>query len=808
MNTSGRIESTNQIIESLRSQEIIHLSAAELAHNSSGIVVNGEKKINFGSCSYLGLEFDHRLKEAAALALNNFGTQFSSSRAYLSTSLYDQLEDKLAQLFGYPTLVTPTTTLGHISALPVLIDKEDLVIVDHQAHTSMQTALNLVKAQGAKIELIRHNRIDLLEERILQQKGGVRNIWYIADGVYSMYGDYSPVKEIEVLMNKYPQFHFYVDDAHGMSCYGDNGKGYVLSQIDLHPQMVLATSFAKGFASGGGALVVQDADVLQKIRNCGSTMITSGPMQSAALGAAIASADIHLSPEISQLQNELKARIMFTRNLIISKGLPDLSEKESPIFFIGVGLPKVGYNLVQRLHNAGHLVNIGIFPAVPMKNTGIRFTITRLHSYEEIERLIDAIAYHYPIALHEEGIEIDSVYKAFNIEKPQLTAQNNMGLTATNTLKFELYDTILDLDQNVWNSFMSPNGMVDWSNMNLLENSFKRNTECHNNWDFKYMVIRDREDQVILCTFLTISITKDDMLMNEAISSQLENERISTPYFLTSKTLQIGSNVTEGCHLYINRSSPDWQNALRLLFNYLDQLQGVQGCETTIIRDFPADDNVLDDFMIKHGFAKSKMPDSHYITPLGFQNQSEYMSRLSKRSKRHFKENVLRHQEKFTVSVCQSVSPETLSEVYNLYLQVKHKSLSINTFELPFKLFEAISKSPNWEIILLYLKDGPEKAIGMAICHKTNEHYNGMLVGFDCSTNREHNTYRQLMFQVIQRANNLGYNCVELGMSADMEKRKFGSKKKEQVSYVQLRDSYNTLFMSQMAIQEEKALTN
>jgi 7-keto-8-aminopelargonate synthetase-like enzyme len=45
--------------------------------DSNQIVLKGKKVVNFGSCSYLGLEFDPRLKEAAKSAIDHYGTQFS-----------------------------------------------------------------------------------------------------------------------------------------------------------------------------------------------------------------------------------------------------------------------------------------------------------------------------------------------------------------------------------------------------------------------------------------------------------------------------------------------------------------------------------------------------------------------------------------------------------------------------------------------------------------------------------------------------------------------------------------------------------
>src|SRR6185436_14972501 len=119
--------------------------------------------------------------------------------------------------------------------------------------------------------------------------------WYMADGVYSMYGDYAPLKDIMQLLYNHEQLHLYVDDAHGMSWAGKNGAGFAKTILPRHERMFLVTSLNKAFAAGGGCLVYPNDDWKRKVRNCGSTMIFSGPVQPPLLGAAIASAQIHLS---------------------------------------------------------------------------------------------------------------------------------------------------------------------------------------------------------------------------------------------------------------------------------------------------------------------------------------------------------------------------------------------------------------------------------------------------------------------------------------------------------------------------------
>ncbi len=63
-------------------------------------------------------------------------------------------------VFGKPVYVTPSTTLGHIAAIPLLMEKGDAVIMDQQVHNSVKTAVQLIKPEGVHTEIIKHNRMD------------------------------------------------------------------------------------------------------------------------------------------------------------------------------------------------------------------------------------------------------------------------------------------------------------------------------------------------------------------------------------------------------------------------------------------------------------------------------------------------------------------------------------------------------------------------------------------------------------------------------------------------------------------------
>lgn len=410
------IEIIDQMLTSSSRLGITHITTEDERLDGRHIRVNGSDLLNFGSCSYLGLELDKRLISAAVDAVKRYGTQFSSSRAYVSVTLYNEIERLLGEIFDKPVTLASTASLGHMSNIPVLVGDHDAVIYDIQVHASVQTAMELLKPRNVHIEPLRHNRMDILEDRITKLKDKFDKIWFMADGVYSMYGDFLPVHHLKTLLDKYEQFHLYVDDAHGMSWSGKNGSGYVLSQIEFHPKLFLAVGLAKAFGSCGGVLVYPDEDSRRMVRNCGKTLIFSGPIQPPVLGASIASAKIHLSSEIYKLQNELKKRVMHFNAVAQNLQLPLIAETDSPITFIGLGKPIVGYNLVRRLMNLGYYTNLSVFPSVSYNNTGLRSTITTHHTLKDIEGLLNTIAEQLPKALADSQSGMDEVYKYFKLD--------------------------------------------------------------------------------------------------------------------------------------------------------------------------------------------------------------------------------------------------------------------------------------------------------------------------------------------------------------------------------------------------------
>lgn len=325
----------------------------------------------------------------------------------------------MKQIFGFPAIVMPTTMLGHLSCLPSLVSSDDAVILDHQVHNSVQMTSKILKANGTHVEVVRHNRMDYLESRILKLRNERRKIWYLADGVYSMYGNIAPMEDLYQLLQRYEQFHLYIDDSHGMSWTGKHGSGSVLEGMPFHPHLVLMTSLGKAFGASGGVAVFHDQATREFVRNTGSPLIFTGPLQPATLGAAVASAKIHLSDEILGLQNRLKGKIDYFAKKANSLQLPIISKDNTPIFFLGVSRFEVGGKLVKALLDAGFLSCIACYPSVPYNNTGIRFLLTINHDESDIDSLLETVADLLPGILESENFSMEQIWKAFGKEEPR-----------------------------------------------------------------------------------------------------------------------------------------------------------------------------------------------------------------------------------------------------------------------------------------------------------------------------------------------------------------------------------------------------
>lgn len=787
------LDTVNEVFTDAKEEGVLHLYAEGETFNGRTIGIKNRSLFHFGTTGYLGLEQDVRLKEAAIDAIRKYGTQFPLSKSYISNPLYRKLEEKVTEMYGHPIIITKNSTLGHIGVIPSAVKDQDAIILDHQVHWSVQSAAKILKNRSVPIDMIRHNDLNMLEDKIKRYSDQRKKIWYMADGIYSMYGDFAPISDLMTLSQKYPQLNFYFDDVHGMSWIGKNGTGYVLSELgELSENILLFGTLSKTFGASGAVLVCSNKKMYHEIKTFGGPLTFSAQLEPASIAAATASADIHLSPEIYTLQKELRERVAYFNELLQQTDLPLIDENISPVFYIGTGMPKTGYNFVNRLMKEGFYVNLGIFPAVPVKNTGVRITISRHNQKEEIKGLVEAMEYHFPKALEDTHTNRDRVFQAFKLEPKQKEVPK---ILINADLKVQLEDSILKIDKQLWNSLLGKKGLFDWEGMRFLEESFSGNSLREHNWEFRYLMIYDQEQQPILATFMTVGLWKDDMLAAVGASQTIEEESKNDPYYLTSKVLSLGSLFTEGKHLYVDNSHFEKQQALNLLLQTLEKLEYTLKAKMIVLRDF-VDDKGIHTYFQGQGFVRVQMPDSCSIELAKEETLENYISRLSARNRRHLRKEILDTEPLLNIAVLSSCSEDQLEQIEELYSNVHHNNLGLNTFSFPSKLFRKMSKHPNWEFITITPKSEPEKIIGVMLCYKNiHKTYVPAFVGMDYSYLEQYHIYRQLLFQTIKRSIELKYNHIALGLTASFEKRKLGASVYNTYAYIQTADNYTLELM-------------
>lgn len=807
--TAGITETINDMINFGRERDVLHLYAEDESYNGRTIRIKGKEHINFGSCSYLGLDVDERIKEGAIEAIRKYGIHCSSSRTYISSTPHAEYERLMRELFGAPIILTTTTSLGHHAVIPVVVEEGSAIILDQQVHASIQDAALKMVSKGVHVTKIRHSNMEELEAQIIELIVKHDKVWYMIDGIYSMYGDYPPLKKIVELMNKYKQFHLYVDDAHGMSIAGKHGRGVVLSQIGLHKKMILATSLNKAFAvGGGGVFVFPDEELCKKVMNCGGPLIFSGPIANATIGAGIASAKIHLSDEIIQRQEQLKEKLHYCHELLLKYNLPVVSNQDAPINFVGCGLTKVGVNMVKRMMNDGFYVNLAMFPAVPDICTGVRFTITLHHTKEDIDNLVAKLAYHFPKALQEEGRTFADLQRAFRkVATFKEFSMETEVKPANDDYILQHETTIEKIDKDLWNKLIGSKGVNDWNQMKFFEQSFSGHELPEHNWNFHYYIVRDKENTPVLATYFTTTLAKDDMFSPAAVSKQLEYERKDNPYYLTSTTFTMGCLLSIGEHIYIDRTRADWKKAMMILLDEVWKEQDRQKATVLSLRDFDPNDQEMHSFFLDQSFIKMDIPDGHIIDNLDWNNVEDFLGQMNSDKRKYMRKRVLGFENRYEINLINNASENELDHYYQLYKNVSDKNHEIVVFDLNKKFFESVIKHPQWEFLELKLKpeydNRPErKAVGIVISYRTDENYCGLIAGMDYDFAEENGVYPQTMWQTIKRASQLKLKTINLGYTASQNKRKFGAKNFKNVAYVQMRDSFNAQLISTIANKE------
>lgn len=370
------------------------------------ITLGGQTVANFGLASYLALGDDKRLARAAKDAIDRYGTSYSSSIAYTAVPLYGEVSDGLSQMFESHVVLAPTTTLAHMAALPALVSPGDHVFADSMVHASVRAATQALQASGTGVQLVPHDDLSALEEHLIEI-GDSGHVWFLTDGVFSMYGDVCDAVGINDLLERYENLSVYCDDAHGFGWSGKHGRGIYLDRAGWHERLVVVAGLSKSFGATGGVVATTDERRARAISFTGGPLVFGGPIPPAALGAAVASAAIHLSDELPVKQAELMRRIDFVNQFSEEIGLALSARDRTPLWYLDVGDGYKMTDLLSAMKQSGFFLNAAGFPVVPIGHAGVRFTITLYNSLQQIEDMLSCLREKQLEIVGDTEIEID-----------------------------------------------------------------------------------------------------------------------------------------------------------------------------------------------------------------------------------------------------------------------------------------------------------------------------------------------------------------------------------------------------------------
>ncbi|WP_281225431.1 aminotransferase class I/II-fold pyridoxal phosphate-dependent enzyme [Flavobacterium aquiphilum] len=792
INHNNYLDVVDSVWTSAKEKGIMHINSEEQHFDGTKFTINGNELINFGTCGYMGLETHPDLIANSIQLTKKFGTQLSMSRAYVRPTYIQELEELMSQIFdGNKVICYTSTSNAHISVISTIIKPDDLIILDQQVHFSVQFPCKNMKLQGTDVKMVRHSDYLMLEEMIQENYNQYHRIWYMADGVYSMHGDLPNTSVLKRMLNKYPKLNLYFDDAHGMAWEGKNGAGHIYNQLGVNNRIVLISTLAKGFGCVGGTAIFADPEMYRKVDIFGGPLSYSHPLSPANVGAAIASAKIHLSSDIYKYQAELRELMDYMNKRLAEKNLTNISSPDSPIYFIGGGLNKVTRNFVHRILQEGIYVNTAIFPVVPNDKSGLRFTLTRHNTKQDIDLFTDVMEYHLPKAIEEEGDSVERVYEEFgySVERIQGTILSNNTATDSNLISEE-YTAIQDINPGIWNKMFKDRGNISHSGMQCMEEIFSNNEKLEENWSFHYLIVKDKNENIVLATFFTGALYKDDMLSQENVSKNIEEVRKTNPFYLCSKTLAMGSLFAEGDFIYLDSEHAEWRNAINSLFKFVAKTKKEIEASTVIFRDFNKD-NILNSILEDEGYAKIKMPNTNIIKNPKWETTTDLMALIKSSKKRNnIKQYAIRHLDKFDVRTKNKITDEEASQYFDLFSNVKNVNYSYNFFSYPKKLPHVLCKYPEWEFIEIRLKEN-DLLIAVVFGYIGYDHYSPLIVGLDYNYIDTHHVYKQAMFQMVKRGNDLNKKITYLGLTADFEKQKYLAETIPLYAFLKVDETYN-----------------
>ena len=357
--------------------------------SAQGVRINleGRELLNFSSNDYLGLANDPILKRAASKAIEEFGAGSGSARLICgSQSPHHQLENALAAFKGTESAICFSS--GYAAALgvlPVIVGKDDTVIIDKLVHASLVDGARL---SGAKLRVFKHNDLEDLEKILQWATGREGHTLVITESVFSMDGDLAPILNLVELKEKYGAW-LMVDEAHSTGLFGEGRRG-LIEEFGVGDRVdIQMGTLGKALGSAGGYICGSQQLVDLLINRARSFVFSTAPVpvQAAAAKAAV---EWVQSEEGESKRTRLWGLVDQLKNGLIQRGW-QLPVVRSAILPLIVGDESDGTVLFERLLTTGVFLPVVRYPTVGRGEARLRITVSAAHSSEDVSQLLEAL---------------------------------------------------------------------------------------------------------------------------------------------------------------------------------------------------------------------------------------------------------------------------------------------------------------------------------------------------------------------------------------------------------------------------------
>jgi|SRR5450830_135380 len=333
---------------------------------------HGREFHHFCTTSYLGLDYHEDIIDGAIGGIREAKTlRIANSKNRCKLEILERYEQELSTHFDSICLSTLSCSSASSGLLPLLASGAltnncpPTMVFDKQSHYSM----NHIKASCADETEVRtapHNDISFIEDLCKRRK----KVAYIGDGIYSM-GGIADIEGLLYLKARYGLF-LYMDDSHALSAFGKSGSGFIRPHMQtLDDQTLIVASLGKSFGAGGGLIMFGSERQKSLMYRYGGPSNWSQSLNSAAIGAGLASIKIHQTEELLLLQKKLQFNIKLFDSLLHT----DQYGTNSAIRLITCGEAKKANTLAIHLAEKGFFTSAVFFPVVPRGKAAIRVTL-------------------------------------------------------------------------------------------------------------------------------------------------------------------------------------------------------------------------------------------------------------------------------------------------------------------------------------------------------------------------------------------------------------------------------------------------